>query len=38
MPNTRRRKWVAKVDIAMRLGFLLAAVVSLTLSIVTGQR
>ena len=37
-PSARRRSWVAKVDIAMHVGFLLTVVIALAFSLITGRR
>ena len=36
-PSGRRRSWVAKVDVAMHVGFLIAVAISLVYALITGR-
>ena len=36
-PSRRRRSWMAKVDLAMHVGFLLIVAIALVYSLITGR-
>jgi len=36
-PSARHQSWIVKVDLAMRVGFLLTAVITLVFSLITGR-